>query len=447
MYSLFCLIILISQAEGAVFLRITPGARAIGMCQSFTAIADDATACYYNPAGIAFINKPQVLSMNLSPPIGVAKAGLWTLKELACPLFGQEVHGPLDPDYVGYGHYIYGAVILPIDNRQSIGLSISYMNFGPNDLWDTLYYRYDCAPSISYGRKIVDNLGVGISMKYIYEFLIPQWLLDSLGWTGKSEVQSFAFDGGILFRSSAIGLSIGASLLNLGPSIQYYSDSSYKLPLVGRVGVAQSITDLLEIMNKTNNTLRKINHIFDLAITVERKFDIWKENPINNTTWGFETKIYNMLSYRQGFGISSDENFIFADPKSIGLDLGIVEFDVTVTNSDSPRGNWWIQSKFKSIGNKPRFLQDDKSLDRVFLNLSCLAIPGGGQLYNGHIWKALPLLVASFIVADAILERDARPQWQNTAAIISLPILYIGSGIEANLTNVKKHESDIPSGL
>jgi hypothetical protein len=48
MYSLFYLIVLISQAEGAVFLRITPGARAIGMCQSFTAIADDATACYYN---------------------------------------------------------------------------------------------------------------------------------------------------------------------------------------------------------------------------------------------------------------------------------------------------------------------------------------------------------------------------------------------------------------
>jgi len=218
MYSLFCLIVLISQAEGAVFLRITPGARAIGMCQSFTAIADDATTCYYNPAGIAFINRPQVLSMDLSPPIGVAKAGQWVLKELTRPLFGQQVGSSLDPDF-GWGHYIYGAVILPIDHKQSLGLSMSYLNHGPNDLWDTLYYRYDCAPSISYGRKIVDNLGVGLSVKYIYEFLMPQWLIDSLGWTVSSAAQSFAFDGGVLFKSPAIGLSIGASLLNLGPSI------------------------------------------------------------------------------------------------------------------------------------------------------------------------------------------------------------------------------------
>jgi len=435
MYSLFCLIVLISQAEGAVFLRITPGARAIGMCQSFTAIADDATACYYNPAGIAFIDKPQVLSMNLSPPIGIAKAGLWTLTELSHPIFGQKVHSPLDPSYLG-GPYIYWASVLPLDCRQSVGININYVNFGPTDAYDSLFYSYNYALSASYGRKIMDNLGLGISIKYIYEFFYPQWILDSLGWAGKSAAQSFAFDGGVLFRSQAIGLSIGASLLNFGPPIQYpeyVNNASRKLPLTGRVGIAQSITDLLETASENSSTLRKTNCFLDFTITVERKFDLCRENPINNTTWGFETKIFNVLSYRQGFGLTKEENFIFADPKSIGFDLGIVEFDVTVTNSSYYCGNWWIQSNFKPLADKPRFLQDNKTLDQVFLNLSCLAIPGGGQLYNGDKWKALPFLVASFIVADAILERDARPEWQNTAAIISLPILYLGSCIEANL--------------
>ena len=35
-----------------LFLRIAPGARAAGMGEAFVAIADDATAVHYNPAGL-----------------------------------------------------------------------------------------------------------------------------------------------------------------------------------------------------------------------------------------------------------------------------------------------------------------------------------------------------------------------------------------------------------
>ncbi len=42
---------------GAVFLMIRPGARASGMGSAFCAVADDATATYFNPAGLAFLAK------------------------------------------------------------------------------------------------------------------------------------------------------------------------------------------------------------------------------------------------------------------------------------------------------------------------------------------------------------------------------------------------------
>jgi len=43
----------ISQAT-CLFLRIAPGARAAGMGESFAAVADDATATYWNPGGLGF---------------------------------------------------------------------------------------------------------------------------------------------------------------------------------------------------------------------------------------------------------------------------------------------------------------------------------------------------------------------------------------------------------
>lgn len=40
---------------GAIFLLIRPGARACGMGSAFAAVADDASATYFNPAGLAFL--------------------------------------------------------------------------------------------------------------------------------------------------------------------------------------------------------------------------------------------------------------------------------------------------------------------------------------------------------------------------------------------------------
>jgi len=176
-----------------------------------------------------------------------------------------------------------------------------------------------------------------------------------------------------------------------------------------------------------------VNRWLAFQLTVERKFDLRSEFDYHRTSLGFEAKAFDVLSYRQGFRLAGERNFLFDEPKSFGLDLGIVELDITVTNSDWPLGIWWIQSKFNPLGTKPEFIQNNETLDRIFLNISCLTIPGGGQLYNGDVWKGIPLVVASFLIADAILEREARPDWQHKLAAISLPILYLGSTIEANL--------------
>ena len=46
----------LAQSEaGAIFLLIAPGARAGGMGEAQTAVANDAYASYWNPAGLGFL--------------------------------------------------------------------------------------------------------------------------------------------------------------------------------------------------------------------------------------------------------------------------------------------------------------------------------------------------------------------------------------------------------
>lgn len=417
-------------AEGAYFLLITPGARAIGLGQSFVAIADDATACYYNPAGLAFVSQPQVLSMNLSPPPGIAKAILWGLTEISHPLFSQKVHSPVDPPGDDYHYrYFYTAAVFPSFSRQIIGIDINYYKtYSVMEMDEISIYEYYPSYSfgIDYGNRIFNNFGVGISMKYICE-RVPYWDITS---------RSFALGGGILFKSPR-GFSFGVSLSNLGPPMKYIETAAV-LPLTVRVGLAQSVPDFFVSMwGGKHEFTEKLHQYFSLQFTIERRFDLAGETHYHKTSCGFEVKVFDMLSYRQGFSLTEDQSSKWSNPKGIGIDLKIAEFDITITNSNYYAGWWWIQSKFKPMDNKPEFLRQNKVLDRIFLNLSCLAIPGGGQLYNGNKWLALPYLVASFFVADVILESHTKPSWQDEAyntVVMTLPVLYLLSGLEANIS-------------
>jgi long-subunit fatty acid transport protein len=46
--------------SGAQFLKLGAGARAGAMAEAFTAVADDAFAAYYNPAGLVRLERPQL---------------------------------------------------------------------------------------------------------------------------------------------------------------------------------------------------------------------------------------------------------------------------------------------------------------------------------------------------------------------------------------------------
>ncbi|MFQ6618371.1 MAG: PorV/PorQ family protein [Fidelibacterota bacterium] len=222
----------------ASFLEIGVGSRAIGMGGAFVGVADDATALYWNPAGISRLRKVEAVLVHTE----------W----LAQTSF----------DYLG--------VVIPLGELGSIGGSVTSLTFGREPVRTVerpqgtgeYFDAADLAVSLSYARNLTDRFSIGFNVKYI----------DQRIW--KERATSFAMDVGTLFGSQFKDMKIGASISNFGPGMRmagkdllvYHDIDPYKmgnnerifselktdewpLPLNFQAGIA------MDIVNYGNNRL------------------------------------------------------------------------------------------------------------------------------------------------------------------------------------------------
>jgi len=224
--SLFIIVLMTTQAfpvseAGVLFLLISPGVRADGMGEAFVAIADDVTATYWNPGGLAFQTGREMFLMHSN----------W-LPQLTNDLFY---------DYAAYKHHIYGL--------GTFGISVTYLNLGqqvitgetgPEELGT--FSSYDAAAALSYGTQMTENIGMGVSLRMIYSNLAP---IGAGAEQGKGQTWAFCFDIGILYRDFFLrGLNFGANLANVGPKITYIdADQADPLPTNLKFGFAYRIVD------------------------------------------------------------------------------------------------------------------------------------------------------------------------------------------------------------
>ncbi|MDZ7266158.1 MAG: PorV/PorQ family protein [candidate division KSB1 bacterium] len=185
-------------SSGVLFLLIAPGARAAGMGESFVAIADDATATYWNPAGLAFQERTQIALMHSN----------W-LPELASDLY-----------------YDYATIVRPMGNIGTAGLSLTFINLGtqiitgetsPDPLGE--FSSYELALAGSWGTKLSANSAAGVTLKFIYSNLAPR---GAGAEQGDGRATAFAVDLGYLHRNLLIDrFNFGVNLTNVGPKISY----------------------------------------------------------------------------------------------------------------------------------------------------------------------------------------------------------------------------------
>ena len=185
---------------GFLFLRLGNGARASGMGEAFTAVADDATGIYWNPAGMAAVEGVEI---NV------------THNEWLMDIRFEQVSVVAE---------MFGG---------SAGLSFTGLYYGALDRYgeaptltpDGTFSPYDLALSGGYARDILPNVAVGAVAKIIYS------KIDFESATG------YAVDLGVSHKSMIEGLTLAAAILNLGPQAQFVEEKFYP-PLQLRLGGA-----------------------------------------------------------------------------------------------------------------------------------------------------------------------------------------------------------------
>ena len=184
------------------FLFLDADARPAAMGGAYTALASDANALLYNPAGLGLLSGHQAVLMRNQH---VAEVSQDYIALSLAPGFGFFL------DRLSYGS-------IP---RTTVSEPGGVGSFTP---WDQ-------AVGVGLGREVGGGLGLGLAAKYLAS--------DIAGYSASG----FAFDGGLLLRVPGSPLSAGLSVQNIGPPISYRSVPE-PLPLNVRLGTALALDAL-----------------------------------------------------------------------------------------------------------------------------------------------------------------------------------------------------------
>jgi len=227
----------LAQGESAVpFLLIAPGARTGGMGEAGVALASDATAVFWNPAGLAF---------QYEDPEKDSRGEISLMHVKWLPQFNFD---DLFYDYLAGRYYI--------DDVGMVGGSITFLNLGENIFTDVngiergTFDSFEYAVTASYATKIQENLGVGVNLKFIHSHLFDIKDIGSgVGAETRSGLSSsFAVDLGVLwvpaYEFLQNRLNVGANLSNFGPKMTYIDEAQADpLPTNLRLGLAYKVLD------------------------------------------------------------------------------------------------------------------------------------------------------------------------------------------------------------
>lgn len=179
----------------ASFMKIDSSARPAALAGAFSALADDATAIHYNPAGIGFLNQKEVSFSH------------------------NEWFESIRLESLSYAH--------PVGDKWTLGLGVNYLfTDSVRETTSTGVYTGDTFSGsggtimVGIAGRVNDYFSFGINAKTIGEKLADR------------SDYAFGGDAGFLFKKSFTDgfFSAGGSIENFGTKIKLYEDS-FDIPL------------------------------------------------------------------------------------------------------------------------------------------------------------------------------------------------------------------------
>jgi len=271
---------------GAAFLKIGVG-RSTAMGDAFVAIADDASASYFNPAGLAQVRRQVALN---------------------------------HVDWIADVNHENLAIVLPMTNFGTVAFTVTALTMGdieqttidnPNtvtreDEGTGLFFgASDMAFAASYARIITDKLAFGFTAKVVSQTV---WDMSA---------SAVGFDLGLLYNTGFRSLRIGAAITNYGTQLSYsgreldysffwpdsgptqiqgsYSTTPVGLPTSFRFGIAYDIVEARDLAKDSRLTAA---------------IDITHPSDINETVnFGLEYGLADVFFLRGGYILNADNAY------------------------------------------------------------------------------------------------------------------------------------------
>lgn len=232
---------LIAQTDGSrinvvttavPFLRISPDARSGGMGDVGIATAPDANSSFWNHAKIPFAVSKSAVAVTYTP---------W--------LKGLDLNDVYLASLAGYTQ---------LDELQAISASLRYFSLGNIQFTDALgndlqlFRPREFSIDLGYSRKLSDNLGVGIALRYINSNLAGNNTYSGQAYKPGSAVSAdlSLFHDGTAGSADGSGLSWGVTLTNLGSKISYSNDATQKDYIPANLGLGIAYTKVFDEASK-----------------------------------------------------------------------------------------------------------------------------------------------------------------------------------------------------
>jgi hypothetical protein len=184
--------------DAANFLNIPVGAGPAALGGAYSALAADAYAPVWNPAGLGFVKSPELAAQHLS--------------------------------YLESIQYEFLIFVHPLGATSALGASAQYLSSGDipetNNSGQSLgtFSSHYGAYSLSFGRSFKDCISVGLSGRYL------DAKISDVG------AHTFSGDVGTLYKVGS-RLTLAAVATNMGGDLRFLEDSE-PLPFAFRVGAA-----------------------------------------------------------------------------------------------------------------------------------------------------------------------------------------------------------------
>jgi len=285
----------------AQFLKIGVGGRAAAMGESFVAISDDASALYWNPAGLAQFKTNQVIFSH----------NIW-LVDINHDFLGAVYH--LDSDNT------FGISLTSL-SMEKMPVTTEFSPFGNGE-----YFGFsDIALSVSYARKMTEQFSFGGTVKYIEETL------------DKLKMRGVMIDIGTYYRTGLGSTRFAVTVSNFGAELAPDGEvvligkrtksewQSFAPPTMFRIGFA---FEPYQDEQHSVTTSIQLNHPNDNS---------------ENVSLGVEYSWNRILFLRGGYKINVEEqNYSFGAGVNVPISMAEFTFDYAFAN-------------FEQLGSAHRF--------------------------------------------------------------------------------------------